>query len=188
MLLGPIISMFLHVQTRGKNKPKQQSMRALVGSLWLTSRPQLCRMLHLPDRSQDHQTLLPNPNPLLHWPSLSWTLRQKCQQQRHRLVTTVLALTTLDDVTQYRTSSISVTLAKEAKASWGVHITKWYHPKIFLKYKWSSLLEWKRLNVLNIVTFLVIELMAALKKFDSAWSLRVCLNHSSGGILPEWSV
>jgi hypothetical protein len=34
VLLGPIISKFLHVKMRGKNKPKQQIMCALVLSLW----------------------------------------------------------------------------------------------------------------------------------------------------------
>ncbi len=34
VLLRPIISRFLHVQMRKKNKPKQQSMHALVLSLW----------------------------------------------------------------------------------------------------------------------------------------------------------
>jgi hypothetical protein len=33
VLMGPIISRFLHVQMRKKNKPKQQSVHALVLSL-----------------------------------------------------------------------------------------------------------------------------------------------------------
>jgi hypothetical protein len=35
VLLGPKSAGFLHVEMRKKNKPKQQTVRALVLSLWL---------------------------------------------------------------------------------------------------------------------------------------------------------
>ena len=68
-------------------------------------------------------------------------IKAKCQRQGHTTFTTVLALTTLGDATDYRTNLICAMLSKEARASWVSDIAPTNFASVLQSLKGVSLLR-----------------------------------------------